>query len=309
MSTSDREFSERPRTIAVTGSTGGIGQALCAALSHSGQRVIRLVRRDADVARGEVRWNPTGAWDASALEGIDAVVHLAGENIAAGRWNAGRKQAILQSRAVGTRSLAEKLSALARPPAVVVSASATGYYGNSALPVLDESAPAGAGFLAEVACAWEGALSPLAQRDIRTVRMRIGVVVSCHFGAAAKMRLPFLLGLGGRVGSGGQGMSWIHIDDLVAAIRFALDRTDISGAVNAVAPNPVTQYEFAKALARALHRPCLAPLPPFAVKLLFREMGEALLLGGQFVHPTLLLSRGFRFQCVNVEDAMACAFR
>lgn len=309
MSSGDLEHSDRPRTVAVTGSTGGVGRALCAALTHSGERVIRLVRRDAETARDEVRWDPNGAWDASALEGIHALVHLAGENIAAGRWTAARKRAIMESRALGTRTLAEKIAALARPPSVVVSASAVGFYGNAALPLLGESAPAGDGFLAEVTGAWEEALAPLDQRDIRTVCMRIGIVVSADFGAVAKMRVPFLLGFGGRIGSGAQGMSWIHIDDLVAAIRFALNRPDISGVVNAVAPNPVTQLEFAKALAHALHRPCVVPVPAVAIRLLLGEMGDALLLGGQFIHPTLLLARGFRFQCTCIEEAMACAFR
>ncbi len=309
MSSSNHESIERSRTIAVTGSTGGVGRALCAALTRSGQRVVRLVRRDADTSRGEVRWDPTGAWDASALDGIDALVHLAGENIAAGRWTAARKNAIMQSRATGTRTLSEKLAALARPPSVVVCASAIGYYGNSSLPLQSESAPAGDGFLAEVTRTWEGSLAPLIQRGVRTVSMRIGIVVSSEFGAVARMRLPFLLGIGGRVGSGKQVMSWIHIDDLVAAIRFAIDDPGLAGAVNAVAPNPVSQQEFARALARALGRPCVVPLPAWAVRLLLGEMGVALLLDGQSIHPTVLLSRGFRFHCERLDEALACAFR
>ncbi|MSR68950.1 MAG: TIGR01777 family protein [Phycisphaerales bacterium] len=304
MTSGDPIQSARPRTIAVTGSTGSVGQVLCAALTQSGDRVIRLVRAVARCAPDEVLWDPQGGWDCTSLEGIDAVVHLAGENIAAGRWSAARKRSIMQSRSVGTRTLCEKLAALDRPPAVVVSASAVGYYGNCAWPPLDESAPQGDGFLSEVTSAWENALAPLEKRGIRTVRMRIGIVVSANAGVVGKMRLPFQLGLGGRVGSGAQGMSWIHIDDLVAAIRFAIAEKQLTGAVNAVAPNPVSQHEFARALARALHRPCFAPLPGWAVRFMLGEMGSALLLGGQFVLPSVLVANGFRFKCECIDDAM-----
>ncbi len=302
---SDRESS---RVIAVTGASGAVGSALCKSLTASGDRVIRLVRGHAPLNRDEIRWDRSGAWDASALEGLDALVHLAGENIAAGRWTRARKASIMQSRSIGTRTLCEKLAALSRPPAVVVSASAVGYYGNSSVRSLDESAPPGEGFLASVAREWEASTEPLQRRNVRTVRLRIGVVVSAHSGVVAKMRLPFLCGVGGRVGSGQQGMSWIHLDDLVAAIRFTIETQSVHGAVNAVAPHAVSQHEFARALATALHRPCLAPLPAWAVRVLLGEMGSQLLLSGQFVEPAVLNAHGFRFACEHIDDAMRREF-
>ena len=312
------QAAERPRrTIAITGSSGAIGGALCTFLAARGDRVLRLVRRPVRIATaraaesrivGKVQWNPLGEWDPSALEGIDAVVHLAGENLAEGRWTAARKRAILESRAEGTRNLAGHLAALNKPPAVLVSASGVGRYGNRTERALDESAPAGSGFLSQVTQAWEAALEPAEQREIRTVRLRIGPVVSAKSGVIARMRLPFLLGMGGRVGSGLQGMSWIHLGDLVAAICFAIENESVHGAVNAVAPNPVSQIEFARSLARALHRPCIMPLPAPIVRLLFGEMGSELLLSGQFVQPAQLLRHGFRFRCATIDEALSLEF-
>jgi uncharacterized protein (TIGR01777 family) len=235
-------------------------------------------------------------------------VHLAGANIAEGRWTAARKKVILESRELGTRSLSEAIAKLNRPPSVIICASGVGFYGNLQDGLVDESAPNGSGFLAQVTQAWESALQPVQSRGIRVVRMRIGIVLNARTGVLGSMRLPFLFGAGGRVGSGRQGMSWIHLDDLVAAIQFAIEEKTVSGAVNAVSPRPVAQIDFARALARVLHRPCIAPLPAPIVRLMFGEMGSELLLSGQFVHPKVLLEHGFRFGYATIDDALSFAF-
>jgi uncharacterized protein (TIGR01777 family) len=314
---------DRPLTVAVTGASGLVGSALCAFLETGGHRVIRLVRGrggappNASAAAGgdrssasvrDVPWNPSGDWDASPLAGIDAVVHLAGENIASGRWSAARKDAILRSREEGTLSLARALTSLADPPRVLVSASGVGYYGHSDAPVIDESGAPGAGFLAEVARRWEEATKPAAQCGMRVVRLRMGVVVSARGGVVGTLRTPFNLGAGGPVGSGRQGMSWISLDDLLAAILHVIGTPSLEGAVNAVAPHPVEQREFARAMGRAMRRPAFAPLPAFVVKALFGEMGRELLLSGQFAVPRVLLESGFRFDSPRIGEAMAFEF-
>jgi uncharacterized protein (TIGR01777 family) len=303
-----------PMRIAVTGATGLVGSALCAFLETGGHHVIRLVRArpgggpKAVSAVNEVLWNPAGEWDASALSGIDGVVHLAGENIAAGRWTAARKEAILRSREEGTRSLARALASLPDPPRALISASGVGYYGHSDVRGLDESAPAGAGFLAEVARRWEDATAAAADRGVRVVRLRIGVVVSARGGVVGTLRTPFNFGAGGPVGSGQQGMSWISLDDLLGVILHSIGTPSLAGPVNAVAPNPVAQRDFARAMGRAMRRPSIAPLPAFVVRMLFGEMGRELLLSGQFAVPAALLASGFRFDSPTIGDAMAFEF-
>ena len=248
--------------VLVSGSSGLVGSALVAALNADGHRVKRLVRAAVRDAEDEVGWDPAGGvLDPAGLEGLDAVVHLAGENIASGRWTTAKKARIRDSRVKGTELLCQTLARLDRPPKTLVSTSAVGYYGDRGDEVLTEDSPPGHGFLAEVCEAWEAATEPAAAKGIRVVRLRIGVVLSPRGGALAKMLPAFKMGLGGRIGNGRQYMSWITLDDLVGVIRFALTNNELSGPVNAVSPNPVTNLEFTKTLGRVLHRPTVLPLP------------------------------------------------
>ncbi len=281
-----------------------VGGALSAMLKREGHQVTHLVRRPAS-GEGECPWNPgAGTIDAGALEGLDAVVHLAGESIASGRWNAAQKARILNSRVQGTRLLSETLAALKNRPAVLVSASAIGYYGDRGAEEVDESSAPGTGFLAEVCQAWEAATQPAQAAGIRTVSPRIGVVLAREGGALPRMLLPFRLGLGGRLGSGTQYMSWISLEDLLGILRFALDSTALSGPVNAVAPNPVTNAEFTRVLARTLRRPALFPAPAFAIRLALGEMGQELLLSGARVLPRKLPDAGYSFRHAELASAL-----
>lgn len=293
----------RPLVVAVTGATGLVGSALCAFLTGGGHTVRRIVRRAA--AAGDVVWDTAaGRLDPRALQGVDAIVHLAGEGIASGRWTADRKRRILESRTQRTRLLAEAAAALDRPPSVFVSASAIGYYGNASAPALDERAPRGAGFLADVVEAWERAAEPASRAGIRTAHLRFGVVLSARGGALAKMLPAFKLGAGGPIGGGRQGMSWVSLDDTIGAIHFALGRADLSGPLNVVAPGSLPQRDFARTLGAVLGRPAFAPLPGAAISLLFGEMGREALLAGSFVEPRALLAAGFRFQHADLEGAL-----
>lgn len=293
--------------VLVTGSTGLVGSALVSFLEASGSRVTRLVRsqpRPVPPRRDEVFWDPdAGRLDSSALEGLDAVVHLAGENIA-GRWTARKKARIRESRINGTCLLAEALAGLARPPAVLVAASAIGYYGDRGETVLKEESSPGEGFLAGVCRDWEAAAKPAVQKGIRVVHLRIGLVLSRAGGALARMLPPFKLGFGGKIGSGKQYVSWIAIDDLVRAIGLVLAEKGLAGAVNAVAPNPVTNLEFTRTLGRVLHRPTIFPLPAFAARLAFGELGQELLLASQRVEPARLLASGYSFRFPGLEGAL-----
>ena len=293
--------------VAVTGATGLVGSAWCAHARAARMRVTRLVR-GTPTQPGDVRWNPHGDWDASSLEGLDGVIHLAGASIAAGRWTKERKRAILESRVVGTRNLCAGLARLSRPPRAFVSASGVGYYGNSHVRGLDERSPQGSGFLAEVAVQWEVAAQLAESFGARVVRLRIGAVLSRRGGVLAAMRVPFLLGLGGPVGSGAQGFNWIHIDDLVAVIDWAVRHESLSGPVNAVAPHLISQREFAQALGAALRRPSFVPLPAWFVRLAFGEMGTELLLSGQWAAPAALVRDGFAFASSSVERALSAEY-
>lgn len=289
--------------ILISGSTGLIGEALTGALRADGVEVVRLARRA--TPEPHVLWDPAaGTIDKTGLEGFDAVVHLAGKSIAAGRWTRKLKNEILQSRVVGTELLAQTLAGLARPPKAFVCASAIGYYGNRGTEALGETSPAGTGFLPDVCRAWEAAAEPARQKGLRVAHVRFGVVLSERGGALAKMLLPFKLGLGGTLGSGDQFMGWISLEDAVGAVRHVLSTATLEGPLNAVAPQALTNREFTKALGRALHRPTIFPVPGFAVRLVLGEMAEALLLASQRVEPRRLLESGYRFRHPDIDAAL-----
>ena len=295
----------RPLRVLVSGASGLVGRALTPFLQTQGHEVIRLVRRAARGA-GEIEWNPeTGVVALGAAGPVDAVVHLAGAGIADARWTEARRKEIRDSRVRGTRALAEALAALARPPSVVVGASAIGYYGEAGDAWLDETSPAGKGFLADVTREWEAAWSPLEAAGTRRVYLRTGVVLSPAGGALAKMLPPFRLGLGGPVGNGRQWWSWITIDDLVAIAGHALADETLRGPLNAVAPEPVTSAEFAQTLGRVLSRPAVLPAPAWALRLaLGRGLADEALLASQRVRPAALAASGHRFRHEKLEAAL-----
>jgi len=250
-------------------------------------------------------WDPErGEIDAAALEGLDAVVHLAGENIASGRWTAEKRRRIRESRVAGTKLLVRALAGLDRPPAVLVCASAVGFYGDCGARIVDETAPCGAGFLAGLCRDWEEAASAASEAGIRVVRLRIGLVLSAAGGALKKMLPLFRLGLGGRIGHGRQSMSWIALDDLVSLILHCIDEESLAGPVNAVAPGAVTNREFTAALARVLRRPALLPAPAFLLRLALGGMAEELLLSSTRAVPAKALASGFTFRHPAVEEAL-----
>lgn len=293
--------------LVVSGSHGFIGSALVSSLTADGHRVIRLVRAERSssaVAESEIVWNPEAAYvDTAKLEGKDALIHLAGEPIP-GRWTPKKKARILESRFQGTRLLAEALSHLTQPPQVFVSASAIGYYGDRGDEILREESPSGRGFLAQVCREWEAATEPAAKKGIRVVNLRMGIVLGKDGGALAQMLFPFRLGLGGRIGAGGQYMSWIALDDLVGAVQHVLATGSLRGPINAVAPNPVRNAEFAKTLGKVLSRPTIFPLPAFLVRLVFGQMGEEALLWGQRVEPARLKASGYAFRFPELDGAL-----
>lgn len=291
-----------PMKIALTGASGMLGTELAAFLRTGGHTVVPLVRR-AGASEG-IAWDPAkGTIDAAALEGFDAVVHLAGETVGQ-RWTPEVKQRVMDSRVNGTRLLCEALAACQRKPPVLICASAIGVYGDTGEGWVDERSGPGAGFLSEVCQAWEQASEPARRAGIRVVDLRIGVVLSPRGGALAQLLLPASLGLGGPLGGGRQYLGWIDLDDLLGAILHAIRCDSLRGPVNAVSPDPVTQREFAKSLGRVLRRPAFLPLPAFVVRALFGEMGKEVLLAGQRVRPTKLLESGFRFDFPQLEDCL-----
>ncbi|MDG2305052.1 MAG: TIGR01777 family oxidoreductase [Candidatus Binatia bacterium] len=288
--------------VLISGASGLMGRNLVRSLTEAGHEVLRLVRAADSVG---IPWDPRGGeLDRSPLEGFDAVVHLAGESIAEGRWTVEKKKRIRDSRIEGTNLLARSLSELDQPPKVLVCASAVGFYGDRGEEILDESAPPGVGFLAEVCREWEAAADPAREKGIRVVHLRFGVVLSGEGGALAKMLLPFRLGLGGILGDGSQYMSWIALDDAVGIVLHAISHEDLRGAVNAVSPNPVTNREYTKTLGGVLRRPTVIPLPSFGARLAFGEMADELLLASVRVSPKRLLETGYDFRFAELEEAL-----
>jgi uncharacterized protein (TIGR01777 family) len=294
-----------PMHVLVTGSTGLVGSALASFLTTGGHRVTRLVRSKPRPGTAEVQWQPAeGRLATDAFKDVDAVVHLAGENLATGRWTAEKKARIRDSRVQGTRLLCETLAQLPNPPRVLVSASAIGYYGDRGAELLREASGPGPGFLAEICHAWETATAPAVQRGIRVVQLRFGIILSPAGGALAKMLLPFKMGAGGRIGAGQQYMSWIALDEVLGVIHHALVTASLHGPVNAVAPHPVSNREFTTTLGQLLRRPTLVPLPSFAAQFAFGEMADALLLASTRVEPARLLETGYVFHYPDLEDAL-----
>jgi uncharacterized protein len=294
----------RPQRIAISGASGLIGSQLVPFLRTGGHDVVRLVRRQPSAA-DEIAWDPaSGSIDAASLEGMDAVIHLAGVSIAGGRWTTARKAAILSSRQQGTSLLAETLAGLRRPPRVLISASGIGYYGDAGSTPLTESSPPGDGFLAGVCQAWEEATTPAAASGIRVVLPRFGVVLSGRGGLLTRLLPPFRFGLGGPLGSGEQFMSWIAVDDLLGVLLRAIADDRLAGPVNAVAPHAVSNRVFAETLGRVLHRPAVLRTPARALRLVAGELADELILASQLARPARLEEVGFTFAFPTLEDAL-----
>jgi uncharacterized protein len=288
--------------ILISGATGLVGSALVPTLRARGDEVVSLVR--ATPKPGEIEWHPNQDMiDSAALEGFDAVVHLAGESIAEGRWTDEKKRRIYDSRVKGTLLLSKTLAALSSKPRVFLCASATGFYGNRGNELLDEQSSAGDGFLSEVCRDWEKATEPAQQSGVRVVNLRFGPILAREGGMLGKMLTPFKLGMGGKVGSGKQYISWVAIDDVVAGMRLALDDDSVHGPLNIVAPNPVTNEEFTETLGKVLSRPTIFAMPEFAARLAFGEMADEMLLVSQRVAPKKLHDNGYAFKYPELEPA------
>ena len=292
--------------VLMSGVSGPIGDALLPALKASGAQITRLLRKDSGrsaEAEASLPWDPGRPLSPEAVSGFDAVIHLAGESIV-GRWTESKKKKIRDSRVVGTQNLANALAEAQNKPRVLVCSSAIGYYGNRGDEVLTESSAPGSGFLAEVCREWEAATRAAADAGIRTAQIRTGLVLSRKGGALEKMLTPFKMGAGGRIGHGRQWMSWIDVQDLVNAVLHIVESDGLHGPVNLVGPKPVKNAEFTQTLASVLHRPAMFPMPAFAVKLAFGEMGETVLLGSQRVEPTRLVDSGFGFRFERLRDSL-----
>ena len=296
--------------VLISGASGLVGTALTDSLRRAGYTVNRLVRPGGSAAPGDVGWNPkSGRVELAGLEGVDALVHLAGASIAEGRWTKARKQVLRESRVDATRNLVNGLLELKRPPKVLVSASAVGYYGDRGDEQLTETSAAGDDFLAQLARDWEAEAQRAAQNGIRTVQLRFGVILAAQGGALPRMLLPFKMGVGGRLGSGKQWMSWLTLQEATGLVKHALENAELAGAVNAVAPNPVRNIEFTKILGKVLRRPTLFPAPGFALKLALGEMADALLLSSQRVIPARLQKSNFTFVHPEFEAALRAVLR
>tara|TARA_B100000315_G_scaffold8245_1_gene8186 strand:- start:41048 stop:41947 length:900 start_codon:yes stop_codon:yes gene_type:complete len=291
--------------ILITGSHGLVGSALVPALANAGRTVIRMIRPPMKPDEKKILWNPqTGFIEKEKLEGFDAVVHLAGENISTGRWTTEKKARIRDSRVKGTRLLAEILAGLKHKPKILASASAIGFYGSRGTEVMNEKSSPGSGFLAETCVEWESAAEPARQAGINVVHLRFGIILSAKGGALAKMLPPFKLGVGGKIGSGFQSMSWISITDVVGAVIYILKSKELDGPINIVSQQPVTNLEFTKALGKVLSRPTVFPLPAIAARFALGEMANELLLSSTCVIPSCLKASGYVFQHNNIEEAL-----
>ena len=296
----------RPMKILVSGSTGLVGTALVPLLMTAGHEVVRLVRsKAASPSKEMVHWDPShGSIDTAGLEGLDAVVHLAGEPIAKGRWNAEKKRRIHESRGPATKLLCEALAKLKSPPKTLVSASAIGYFGNRGDEILTEQSPPGSGFLVDVCRDWEEATAPAKLAGIRVVNLRVGVVLTPQGGALKEMLTPFKMGVGGIMGSGKQFWSWITLDDLLGSIVHSLNTEALAGPVNAVAPQAATNRDFTKTLGKVLNRPTIFPMPGFAARLLLGGMADDLLLASAQVKPARLEETGYVFRHPELETGL-----
>ena len=289
--------------ILIAGASGLIGSALVAVLEADGAEVTRLVR--STPKPGEIEWHPNqDEMDPARLEGFDAVINLAGENVASGRWTDEQKKKIHDSRVNGTHLLSEAMAKLSKKPRVFLCASATGFYGDRDDEVLDEHSDSGGGFLAGVCREWEMATEPAAAAGVRVVNLRFGVILSKNGGMLAKLLTPFKMGMGGKVGSGKQFISWVAIDDAVDAIKLALRDETFRGPVNVVSPNPVSNEVFTKTLGHVLSRPTALAMPAFAARLAFGEMADEMLLASQMVVPKRLNDAGFEFKYPELEPAL-----
>jgi uncharacterized protein len=302
----------RPSKIVISGASGLIGTALVRTFIANQISVTRLVRKLSPDNSQEICWSPLTSPPPAApseLEGFDAVIHLSGANVAARRWTSAYKKQIVESRVRTTRALAEMLAGLKYPPQAFLCASAIGIYGNRGDEILTEASPSGSGFLAETCIAWEAATQPAKAASIRVAHLRFGVVLSAEGGALAKMLPLFRLGLGGRLGSGQQWMSWISLPDLVSAISFIIHSSQLTGPVNIVAPIPVTNAEFTRTLAQAVHRPAVFPAPAFALRLALGEIADEGLLASARVIPAQLAQAGYHFQHAQLASALESLLR
>lgn len=291
--------------ILLTGSHGLVGSAFMKSLEAEGHEVRPVVRYATGYGAKEIEWSPERYSIAlSRIEGFDVVVHLAGESIAEGRWTDEKKKRIRESRSKGTQLMSEALAGLNNPPHIFLCASAIGFYGDRGDELLTETSAPGTGFLPEVCVEWETATRDAAEKGIRTVNMRFGIILDKAGGALAKMLPPFRMGVGGKLGDGRQWMSWIALDDVIAAMKYAISDETLSGPVNYVAPNAVTNAEFTKTLGRVMSRPTLFPIPAFGARLAFGEMADALLLASQRVKPARLNEAGYQFQYSQLEPAL-----